>query len=441
MALGRLRIVWVVGTIFFLGSCSGATRPEVTGGATTTQTTATSGSSECPRDADATPWDDGASTDAVVVQNGSASVPVVALAKYPLPDYQAKLWSSWSQGLVSADGRFFSSLGDHNGANGDSFVFEYDPAAMTLTQVVDVLAVVPHEDGDWGYGKIHAQMVNGLCGAIFLSTYWGSRRGLTFTDGYQGDVLLRLDPAHRTVSNLGVILAEHGVASLAASPDGSLIYAEAADPIGEKTGSFVVLDAENGDPVFSSDDSAHGGYRNIAVGSDGLAYITWNDTSLAVYDPEANSLAATSIQIPGGILRASTQPDPSGRIFAVTRDPAVFFVLDPDGTVTELGPALGYTTSMALSPGGDRFYYIPDAHGGAWRQGAPLIAVDTTTGDSEVVVELNPLVEQQFGLRAGGTYSVAVDGDGKTIFVVLNAGDPDNSDAFGEVILAVVTLP
>jgi DNA-binding beta-propeller fold protein YncE len=125
----------------------------------------------------------------------------------------------------------------------------------------------------------------------------------------------------------------------------------------------------------------------------------------------------------------------------VSTDPGVFFALDPDGTVTELGSALGYTTSMALSPDGGSFYYVPDAHGGAWEAGAPLIAVDTATGESKVVVELNPFVEQHFGLRAGGTYSVAVSDDGETIYVVLNAGDPATNDSFGEVILVVVALP
>jgi hypothetical protein len=96
---------------------------------------------------------------------------------------------------------------------------------------------------------------------------------------------------------------------------------------------------------------------------------------------------------------------------------------------------------MALAPDGEHFYYVPDAHGGAWESGTPLIAVDTTTGESEVVVELNPLVEGLYGLQAGGTYNVVVSADGSTVFVGLNAGDPATRDSFGEVVLAVVTLP
>lgn len=404
-------------------------------------TTTTSPSAECAPAGDVTPWTAEASAEATVVQERSADIPGVALAMYPRPDYEGKPWSHWGQGIVASDGRFFSGIGDHHGADGNSFIYEYDPTTMTLTRIVDVLETVDHQPGAWGYGKIHAQMVAGPCDQVYVATYWGTRRGLTFTNGYEGDLMLRLDPSSRTTENVGVILPEHGVASMAASPDGSLIYAEAADPFGQKVGAFLVFDPITGEVVFSDDDAAHGGYRSIAVAADGSAYITWADSGLARYDPETNSLEETGMAIPGEILRAVTEPDADGRIYAVSRDPAVFFVIEADGEITELGPAAGYTASMALAPDGEHFYYVPDAHGSAWENGTPLIAVDTSTGEARVVVELNPLVESEFGLRAGGTYNVVVSADGSTVFVALNAGDPATDDSFGEVVLAVVTLP
>ncbi len=445
MILTRKRLWgWVLLLSLFVAACQTPTTAseDTTPSESTALTTTTTGSSEdCAPAGAGIPWSAEASAEAVAVQEPSGDTPGVALALYPRPEYEGKPWSHWGQGIVSADGRFFSALGDHHGADGNSFIYEYDPATMTLTRVVDVLATVEHEPGAWGYGKIHAQMVAGECDQIYVATYWGSRRGLTFTNGYEGDLLLRLDLSQRTTEEVGVILSEHGVASMAATPDGSLIYAEAADPFGQKVGSFLALDAATGEVVFSDDDGAHGGYRSIAVAADGSAYITWNDSGLARYDPETNTLEETEIALPGSILRAATEPDAEGRIYAVSRDPAVFFVIEPDGEITELGPALGYTASMALAPDGEHFYYIPGAHGSAWETGTPLIAVDTSTGESSVVVELNPLVEDEFGLRAGGTYNVVVSDDGSTVFVALNAGDPATRDSFGEVVLAVVTLP
>jgi hypothetical protein len=377
----------------------------------------------------------------VTLQEQTGDQPGVDVVVYPRPDYDAKLWAQWGQGIVLDDGRMISAMGDEAGADGNSYIYEYDPATRTLSRFTDVLSLVDRVPGEWGFGKIHAPMVKGTCGDVYVSTYWGTRRGLTFTESYQGDVLLRLDPDGRTIENLGVIFPEHGVASMASWPEGGLIYAEAADPFGQKTGSFVVLDMGTGDVVFEDDDPSHGGYRSIAVDSQGRAYITWDGNGLARYDPATNTLEPVDAAMPGSILRWATPPDDTDTVYAVSRDPAVFFSIGAEGDIAELAPAQGYTTSMALSPDGSTFYYVPDAHGGAWENGTSLIAVDTATGEESVVVELNPLIEPELGLRTGGTYNVIVGPSGKRIFVGLNAGDPATRDSFGEVVLAIVTLP
>ena len=390
---------------------------------------------------DTVAWHSEVIADAQTLQERTDEQPGVDVVVYPRPDYEGRPWSQWGQGIVLDDGRLLSAIGDHVGADGNSYLYEYDPQTRRLTQFGDALTVVGHEPGDWGFGKIHAPMVEGPCGDIYLSTYWGTRRGLTYSDSYRGDVLLRLDPESRTIENLGVILPEHGVASLASWPEGGLLYAEAADPFGQKTGSFVVLDAATGDVVFRDDDARHGGYRSIAVDVDGRAYVTWEEDGLARYDPSTNTLEVLDTSMPGSVLRWATPPDDSDIVYAVSRKPAVFFSIDAEGDIAELGPARGYTTSLGFAPGGDTFYYVPVAHGGAWKQGTSLIAVDTATGDETVIVELNPLIEPALGLRTGGTYNVAVDPSGERVYVGLNAGNAATGDSFGEVVLAIVTLP
>ena len=386
-------------------------------------------------------WESDVTAQAVTIQDRTATQPGVDVVVYPRPDYTGRPWSQWGQGIILDDGRMLSAIGDHHGADGNSYLYEYDPETHQLTRFADALGVVGHEAGEWGFGKVHAQMVEGACGDIYLSTYWGSRRGLNYTENYQGDVLLRIDSESRTVENLGVILPEHGVASMASWPEGGLIYAEAADPFGQKTGSFVVLDMETGDIVFEDDDPSHGGYRSIAVDAQGRAYITWEGDGLARYDPVTNTLEPHFATMPGQILRWATPADGADTVYAVSRDPAVFFSIGAEGDIKEIAPAQGYTTSMALAPDGDTFYYVPDAHGGAWQHGTSLIAVDTATGEETVVVELNPLIEPATGLRTGGTYNVVVDPSGDRVYVGLNAGDPATRDTFGEVVLAIVTLP
>ncbi|MEN8238964.1 MAG: hypothetical protein ABFR53_07160 [Actinomycetota bacterium] len=391
--------------------------------------------------AESTAWLTGSSVEAETLQEPSGGQPGVDVVVYPRPDYPGRPWSQWGQGIVLGDGRMLSAIGDHVGADGNSYLYEYDPHTRTLTQFADALTVVGHESGEWGFGKIHAPMVKGSCDDVYVSTYWGTRRGLTFTEHYQGDVLMRIDPEARTIEDLGVILPEHGVASMASWPEGGLIYAEAADPFGQKTGSFVVLDMTTGNVIFEDNDPSHGGYRSIAVDAQGRAYITWDDDGLARYDPATNSLIPLDTSMPGSILRWATPPDATNVVYAVSRDPATFFSIDAGGDIRQIAPAQGYTTSMALAPGGETFYYVPDAHGGAWEHGTSLIAVDTATGAETVIVELNPLIESATGLRTGGTYNVVIDPSGERIYVGLNAGDPSSGDTFGEIVLAIVTLP
>ncbi len=379
-----------------------------------------------------------------LVELGEANGVRVEGAVYPRPDYEGDPWSQWGQGIALADGRFLSAIGDHIGPDGNSYIYEYDPATRTLATLGDLLSYIDHEPGSWGYGKVHGQMVVGPCGEVYFTSYWGTYRDIRFDGTYRGDILFRLDPELRTIAALGVPVVEHGVPSLAASGAAALVYGEAVDPFSKASdideGPFFVYDTDTEQVIFEGPSIPHSGYRNIMVDSEGRAYYSIGDGQLAVYDPGQNDITTHPSRMPGDWLRASTTVMPDGRVFGVTREPDMFFVLEPSGEMRSLGEARGYTTSMALHPDGDRFFYIPDAHGGAWVTGAPLISVDTGTGDQTVVAELNPLVEARLGLRLGGTYNIAVAPSGQTVFVGMNAGTLGSDDSFGEVVLLVVHL-
>jgi hypothetical protein len=385
----------------------------------------------------------GPSAEAQVIQEGEGSAPRIEAAVYPAPEGGGEPWSQWGQGVVLPDGRFLSTAGDHRGADGNAYLFVYDPETRRITRVADVLSQVEHEEGAWGYGKIHAQLVASGCD-VYLATYWGSRRGLEFSPSYDGDLLFRVDPSTLELEPLGTPVPRHGVPSLAGSTAAGLLYGEAVDPLVSErrdTGSFFAYDVEAGRVTFESDNPDHIGFRNIAVGPDGTAYLAGEGGVLLAYEPGSDELRPLPDPLPGGgWLRASTAPGPDGTVYGVTQDPDRLFALHRDGRITDLGEARGYTASLALSPDGSRFFYVPGAHGDAYEQGTPLIAVDTETGDQTVVAELNPPAERELGLRLGGTYDVAVDPSGDRVYVGLNAAEPSAEDAFGEVVLAVVHL-
>jgi hypothetical protein len=363
---------------------------------------------------------------------------------YPRPESRGDPWSQWGQGLVLPDGRFVAAMGDHLGRDGNSHLFVYDPERRRMTRFTDVLANVDHTDGEWGYGKIHGQLVPGECGEVYLVTYWGTDQGIRFGGNYRGDVLFRLDTTALRLEPLGAPVPEHGIPSLAGFAPEGLVYGEAVvpapdDPNGSKRGAFFAYDVATGEVEFRADDERLNGFRNVIVAADGTAYVSAAGSRLLVYEPGATELTEHPQPLPGGFLRASTRPAPDGTVYGVTERPARLFAFRPDGAIDDLGAAAGYTASVALHPDGTRFFYVPGAHGDSAEQGTPLIAVDTDTGEQTTVVELNELAEEQLGLTVGGSYSVAVDPSDDRVYVGLNAG-ADRDEPWGEVVLVVVDL-
>jgi hypothetical protein len=380
----------------------------------------------------------------VTVQEASETQPRVEMVVYPRPDGEGAPWSHWGQGLVLPDGRFLSGMGNHLGEDGNSYLFVHDPQTGDLTRFADVREAAGG-DPSWGYGKVHGQIVAGKCGEAYVATYWGTRRGLTYSPSYQGDLLFHLDTTTLELDPLGPLVPEHGVPSLAGSPEQGLLYGEAVDPLpdddlGRNQGSFVAYDIEQRSVVFRSDTSEHSGFRNVMVDAEGTAYFAAGDGRLLVYEPGSDTLSEHPERLPGGgLLRASTFPTDDGTVYGATRNPDMLFALAPDGSITSLGEAQGYTTSMAVEPDGSALYYVPGAHGGA-PGGNPVVAVDTRTGEQSTLVRLDDLAVADLGLHTAGSYSVTLDTDSRRLFVMLNAGETAD-DPWGEVVLAVVTLP
>jgi hypothetical protein len=383
-------------------------------------------------------------------QQADGEQPEVQLARYPRPDTPGEPWSQWGQGLVLPDGRFVSAMGDERGVDGNSYVFVYEPASHQLTRTDDVLSHVDQKAGEPGFGKVHGQIVAGRCGDAYFMTYWGSRGDVKYTDTYRGDVMFRFDPRTSTVTALGVPIPEHGTPSLASLGKNGLVYGEAAEPtrpsgIDHDTGAFYVYDTKTKSVVFRDDNPEHSLFRNIMLDAKGRAFVAGEHGRLFVYEPGSDKLRDADVQLPGGgPLRASTRPAPDGTVYGVTQSPddeapEMFFALEPDGSIRSLGEARGYTTSMALTADGSRFYYVPGAHGDSSTQGTPVIGVDTKTGEQRVVTKLNPLSEQTLHLSLAGSYNVALDTARNRLFVGLNAGKAKD-DPWGEVVLAIVDL-
>jgi hypothetical protein len=370
-----------------------------------------------------------------IVQEGGVEV---YAAEYPLPGPTEGLWSQWGQGIALGDGRHLSAVGDHLGEDANSYFFEYDANGRTLTRFADVLSVVPHEDGAFGYGKVHAQMVTDRCGMVWAATYWGTRDDLAYENGYEGDRLLAIDPQGLTIGDHGAIAGEYGMPTMTIAPDGKTLVAGSVDVESgeEDTGVLTVFDTSKGVLVHQIDDPRQYGFRALGIDPiDGGVLYGIGDGKLASLDPGSGEFRDLDLVLPGYWLRAITRPAPDGTVYGVSDDESFLFSISSDGTLEELGEPGGTTTSLAMTPDGDRIFWMPEAHGGAWEVGATVMSMDTASGEiTEVVSLLDPF--EELDLLPGGTYSIVYD-EGSLILGV-NASDLDDDSGFGTVVLVVV---
>src|SRR5205823_1908451 len=90
------------------------------------------------------------------------------------------------------NGKYQSSIGDHNAPKGNAFVYEYDPAKTAMRLLTDLASLV----GKLLYlpGKIHGRLDMGKDGFLYFSTHRGATNVTTDAYEYKGDWIIKCDP-------------------------------------------------------------------------------------------------------------------------------------------------------------------------------------------------------------------------------------------------------
>jgi hypothetical protein len=374
-----------------------------------------------------------------------------------LPAAPKALWSSWGDGCVAADGKYYTAIGNHldyDAGQGQSRVYAYDPAADAVKLVVNVRDVVP--DLRYAAGKIHARIDQGRDGWLYFATYYGKtpEKGSEQTRAsFIGSALLRYDPASGKAEHLGAVVEKQGVPTSITDGPRMLMFGYAA-----YSGDFFVYDLAKRELKFRGGGEDQEGSRNIMLDALGRAYFGKSDGTIARYDPATNRVTATKAKLPvaagddkksRGFLRASTTPAPDGTIYGVTNTGALFAFDPKEEAVRPLGenwPGGGqYTAVMALSPDARFVYYAPGAHGGGSRIGSPVVQYDVRTKQKKVIAFLNPPAREKLNYNVGGTYNLKTSPDGGRLYATFN-GAPVNPTAkkvetFGQPSLVVIDIP
>lgn len=360
------------------------------------------------------------------------TAPTIDFLYYPCQTYKAKIWSNWGDGLA-INGKYYSSLGDHNAPKGNAFVYEYDPAKKALRLLTDVASIL----GDmlmYLPGKIHGRLDMGKDGFLYFSTHRGSTTVTTDAYGYKGDWIIKCDPktGQSEVVAHGPV-PKHCIPNSVLDPERMIFYGGTAPGSGKDDVNgvmFFAYDVVNKKLLYSGPDGPPR-YMIFAKSTGRVYYVPGSDGdvgSMMRYDPAKPGDAPVQIAAKLG-LRSATQETPDGLVYTVSKGgkagPSLLYSFNTrTEEAREIGPvAVGtqqYITSIDVDATGRYVYYIPGAHGRGETDGSPVVQFDTKTKTRKVIAFLHPYFKDKIGAIPTGTFSTALDPAGDKLYVTWN---------------------
>ncbi|MCC6419668.1 MAG: hypothetical protein IT429_15655 [Gemmataceae bacterium] len=367
-----------------------------------------------------------------------------------------RLWSSWGDIAVASDGRVYCGIGDHgNDAGGDArcFLYRWDPRRRTLEQIVDMNRVVPPQQGQPAWSKVHARIDEGADNKIYFSCTLndGNRANqeqFRWTARLPGGQLYRFDPQTGRTTVHADLPRPRCTATSYLDRQRNVWWCNL-----EAGGNALYgLNLETRRVVFQGPDGSVTFNRNFAVGRDGSVYFN-GEGGIWKYDAAARRQARTRSSFansPG--MRSSARESRDGCIYGTTHRSGQLFRYRPArDEVQLLGPGWlrgDYVTVCELSPDERFLYYLPGAHGGAFRHGTPVVQYEITTGRRKVLAFLARAFEQAHDYVPAGTYGMKVSADGATLYINFNGHAADRirprqmrPNGFGLCSFAALHIP
>ncbi len=375
------------------------------------------------------------------------AVPTVDFLYYPGQTYEGKPWSNWGDSLAVGD-KYYASIGDHLWPAGNAFVYEYDPAAKKLRQLVDLRKLLNLPEGHYTPGKIHGRLDMGSDGYLYFSTHRGSPQATNDKYHYKGDWIFRCDPktGKSEIVTQGPV-PKHCIPNSVLDPKRLIFYGGTAAGTGGETEGiqFFAYDVKNQKMLYSGPDGP-ARYMVFAASTGKVYYTVGTAGALMRYDPAAGG---PPVKIPGDIgIRAATQETPQGIVYTVSQgrkgeEATLYAFHTKTEKIDTLGLApvgsQGYIASLDADPTGRFLYYVAGAHGGSEADGCPVVQYDVKTRQRKVIAFLHPFYQQKYDCALKGTYSTAVAPQGDKLYITWNISR--GSRAWDCCGLTVVHIP
>jgi hypothetical protein len=369
-----------------------------------------------------------------------------------------RLWSSWGDIGVAADGRVYCGIGDHaddKGGDARCFLYCWDPASRTLEQVADMNRVVPPQAGQPAWSKIHARIDEGPDGKIYFSCTLndGNRAGRPDHNGpssFPAGSFISTTPATGKTAVFANLPPKRCTATSILDRERNIWWCNLEAGEGN---ALWALDLAAKKPVYQGRDGSVAFNRNFALAADGSIYFNGEEGALWRCDGKTHKLAPTKSSFgdsPG--MRSSTRESKDGYIYgAAHKTSQLFRYSTKRDELKLLGPTWltgEYTTVMLLSPDERFLYYLPGAHGGAFRNGTPVVQYELATGRRKVLAFLAETIEREFGYVPAGTYGAKLSAEGDVLYVNFNGHAADavrpshmRPNGFGLCAFAAIHIP
>jgi hypothetical protein len=375
--------------------------------------------------------------------------PTIDFAYFPGQTYEGKPWSNWGDSTAAA-GKYYTAIGDHLAPAGNAYVFEYDAAKKSFRKLLDLKELLQRPEGHYAPAKIHTRVDLGSDGWLYCATHRGSPRVTTDEFHYQGDWIVRCNPATAEAEIVAhAPVPKHCIPNGTLDPDRLIFYGGTAAGTGAdgEGVQFFAYDVKSRKLLYSGPDGP-ARYMILARSTGRVYYVPGKGESpLMRFDPATDK---APVKIEGEIgIRAATRETPQGIVYTVSLGQgagavaSIYAFHTKTEKIENLGPAAAgsnqYVAAVSADPTGRYLYYVPGAHGGSERDGSAVIQFDTQKRKRKVIAFLHPFYEKKYGLVPKGTYGLAVDPSGERVYITWNVSR--GSRAWDSCGLSVLHIP
>lgn len=313
-------------------------------------------------------------------------------------------FSHWGHVVLGPDDKFYYAIGDHN-PNGTVILMSYDPETKTDTVCIYSPDVTPPlADGKW-HGR---PVINPANGDMYLIGF------------YRGQVV-KYNIYTKEVTNYGQVVSGKGWEEHIWDYENNRLY-------GITQPDILVYDTEN-DSVLHSDmpfETTGTDRRARMIDNEtGMFYATsWNGRFYK-YNPETNVFTQLTSKITADLRANTNTKEPKGSFWVSSSEGDLYrFFPDEDRLVSKGKNAEGgeYVAFMERSQDGRFLYYISasgDNH---------LIQYNTRNDSKKVIAQLDTYYSAVYNYTPFSFFGGALSKDGKSIFLVCNGDDGNNSN-------------